>query len=127
MSFDRYLAVTEALYSNSKLSSLRMPIASYIITVLGWVISVLLCIQLYTYSTITSCKLCAYHFPLDVSLFFCLVYLLDMLYLFKSQKSLLLNFFSTFTATDFKKKSNLQLGFPPGRSYQEIKIGNLQM
>jgi len=68
MSFDRFLAVTEALNSNSKLTSLRTPIASYLITALGWLISVLLCIQLFEFSTITHCKVCAYNFTLDVSI-----------------------------------------------------------
>jgi len=64
MSFDRYLAITKAFVSKNWMASLRSPVASYIFSITGWVLSVLLCIQLYEYSTLTACNVCGYSFPL---------------------------------------------------------------
>ena len=63
MSFDRYLAVTKAFDSRKWLVSLRSPTASYIISAVGWIVSALLCVQLYRYSQITPCNTCEYIFP----------------------------------------------------------------
>ena len=62
MSFDRYLAVTKAFATKQWVVSLRSPIASYIFSVVGWILSVLLCIQLFQYSTVTPCGICKYDF-----------------------------------------------------------------
>ena len=63
MSFDRYLAVTKALASNHWVTSLRSPTTSYIVSIVGWILSALLCIQLYNYSNIDYCAICKYEFP----------------------------------------------------------------
>ena len=66
MSFDRYLAVTKAFDSRKWLSSLRSAKASYVISAVGWILSALLCVQLYCYSKITLCNQCEYSFPQDL-------------------------------------------------------------
>ena len=66
MSFDRYLAVTKAFDSRKWLSSLRSATASYVISAVGWILSALLCVQLYRYSKITICNQCEYSFPQDL-------------------------------------------------------------
>ena len=66
MSFDRYLAVTKAFDSRKWLSSLRSVTASYVISAVGWILSALLCVQLYRYSKITICNQCEYSFPQDL-------------------------------------------------------------
>ena len=65
MSFDRFLAVTKAFDSRKWLVSLRSPTASYVISAIGWIVSALLCVQLYRYSRITDCQTCEYLFPED--------------------------------------------------------------
>ena len=65
MSFDRYLAVTKAFASNYWVTALRSPTASYVISIVGWVLSALLCIQLYNYSNVDVCGICKYEFPAD--------------------------------------------------------------
>lgn len=66
MSFDRYLAVTKAFDSRKWLSSLRSGTASYVISAVGWILSTLLCVQLYRYSKITKCNQCEYIFPQEI-------------------------------------------------------------
>ena len=66
MSFDRFLAFKKAFDSRKWLVSLRSPSASCVINAIGWIFSVLFCVQLYRYSRITACNTCGYIFPKDM-------------------------------------------------------------
>ena len=64
MSFDRYLAVTKAFAFSAWVKKMRSSTASVIITVFGWLISVLASYPLIQYSDVTECpRMCAHEFP----------------------------------------------------------------
>ena len=62
MSFDRYMAVAKAFASSQWVTTLRSATASYVISLVGWILSALLCIQLYQNSIIDNCGRCVYGF-----------------------------------------------------------------
>ncbi|CAK8693229.1 unnamed protein product [Clavelina lepadiformis] len=62
MSLDRYLAVTKAFASSTWVTSLRSPIASYIISIVGWSASILACIILYQNAKVNDCQICGFDF-----------------------------------------------------------------
>jgi len=65
MSFDRYLAVTKAFAFTTWVKVLRSSTSSYVITVIGWCLSISACIPLYLYSDVEQCpRTCAHKFPL---------------------------------------------------------------